>query len=106
MIRGPPRSTLFPYTTLFRSVNGETGNCLALISHKEPLRDINRAVESSLSLIEKPAQRTSAEATKPGQHLRHRRTFERLHFAQRVVDGAAREQRAVPVLFEVQNGLR
>src|ERR1017187_4107532 len=88
------------------TVNGETGNCLALISHKEHLRDINRAVESSLSLIEKPAQRTSAEATKPGQHLRHRRTFERLYFAQRVVDGAAREQRAVPVLFEVQNGLR
>src|SRR5258708_20108647 len=23
MIRGPPRSTLFPYTTLFRSVGGE-----------------------------------------------------------------------------------
>src|SRR2546426_7673245 len=25
MIRRPPRSTLFPYTTLFRSVAGETG---------------------------------------------------------------------------------
>src|SRR2546427_5961426 len=24
MIRRPPRSTLFPYTTLFRSVHGET----------------------------------------------------------------------------------
>src|SRR2546426_8098324 len=29
MIRRPPRSTLFPYTTLFRSVNG--GSRLALI---------------------------------------------------------------------------
>src|SRR3712207_8795950 len=33
MIRRPPRSTLFPYTTLFRSVsapggNGTTGDCL------------------------------------------------------------------------------
>ena len=26
MIRRPPRSTLFPYTTLFRSVNGEVVN--------------------------------------------------------------------------------
>src|SRR3712207_8573033 len=25
MIRRPPRSTLFPYTTLFRSANGERG---------------------------------------------------------------------------------
>src|SRR2546426_3915329 len=25
MIRRPPRSTLFPYTTLFRSIEGETG---------------------------------------------------------------------------------
>src|SRR2546422_3833750 len=25
MIRRPPRSTLFPYTTLFRSVDGEAG---------------------------------------------------------------------------------
>src|SRR2546429_3743520 len=25
MIRRPPRSTLFPYTTLFRSISGETG---------------------------------------------------------------------------------
>ena len=26
MIRRPPRSTLFPYTTLFRSVVGESGS--------------------------------------------------------------------------------
>src|SRR5258707_4214865 len=28
MIRRPPRSTLFPYTTLFRSVTGAGGLCL------------------------------------------------------------------------------
>src|SRR3712207_6893797 len=28
MIRRPPRSTLFPYTTLFRSIGGLTGNDL------------------------------------------------------------------------------
>src|SRR2546422_2368922 len=28
MIRRPPRSTLFPYTTLFRSRCGDTGTCM------------------------------------------------------------------------------
>src|SRR2546429_3860028 len=37
MIRRPPRSTLFPYTTLFRSVPGEPGTSLpARLSHREP----------------------------------------------------------------------
>src|SRR2546422_2405181 len=27
MIRRPPRSTLFPYTTLFRSVSSQSGQC-------------------------------------------------------------------------------
>src|SRR2546427_9199548 len=30
MIRRPPRSTLFPYTTLFRSLAGEGGNRFAI----------------------------------------------------------------------------
>src|SRR5947209_15247837 len=29
MIRLPPRSTLFPYTTLFRSIKGKTGDLIA-----------------------------------------------------------------------------
>src|SRR5690349_22788075 len=32
MIRRPPRSTLFPYTTLFRSTSGNTGISLAMVS--------------------------------------------------------------------------
>src|SRR2546430_3878095 len=39
MIRRPPRSTLFPYTTLFRSVGGAT---------VEVLRDLARHEESVL----------------------------------------------------------
>src|SRR2546430_9684576 len=47
MIRRPPRSTLFPYTTLFRSVHGVRGNqesassmrccraCLGAVRHRE-----------------------------------------------------------------------
>src|SRR2546426_3988452 len=42
MIRRPPRSTLFPYTTLFRSVSG-TGNVVVAnipsVEPKESLRD-------------------------------------------------------------------
>src|SRR2546422_4607723 len=30
MIRRPPRSTLFPYTTLFRSINGQLGSANSL----------------------------------------------------------------------------
>src|SRR5256885_13186602 len=32
MIRRPPRSTLFPYTTLFRSVKGTTGTQASFLS--------------------------------------------------------------------------
>src|SRR3712207_8208936 len=33
MIRRPPRSTLFPYTTLFRSQADRCGNCTVACSH-------------------------------------------------------------------------
>src|SRR5260221_8867742 len=32
MIRRPPRSTLFPYTTLFRSITGESGTGKELVA--------------------------------------------------------------------------
>src|SRR3712207_7581744 len=32
MIRRPPRSTLFPYTTLFRSVGGEEGTSVDVVA--------------------------------------------------------------------------
>src|SRR3712207_8263051 len=53
MIRRPPRSTLFPYTTLFRSLNGDSpdGYAFALVSLDE-LRVIvgPRLVELGLEL--------------------------------------------------------
>src|SRR3712207_8212977 len=37
MIRRPPRSTLFPYTTLFRSLVGHAGSGLAVgVGHGDP----------------------------------------------------------------------
>src|SRR5207248_8171350 len=40
MIRRPPRSTLFPYTTLFRSVSGTAAaqTCRAPLNPDDPLR--------------------------------------------------------------------
>src|SRR2546426_8300913 len=42
MIRRPPRSTLFPYTTLFRSVLGEDPNLAAVVSNPDVLPEIFR----------------------------------------------------------------
>src|SRR5687768_18513224 len=39
MIRRPPRSTLFPYTTLFRSANRRPG-CAVLVSERRRRRGI------------------------------------------------------------------
>src|SRR3712207_8747433 len=39
MIRRPPRSTLFPYTTLFRS----TGRCAAIVGFVDARRDLYNA---------------------------------------------------------------
>src|SRR5260370_15544498 len=58
MIRRPPRSTLFPYTTLFRSDNMEHElgvRCIAA-----PIRNHTGAVIASLS-ISGPATRIRAE---------------------------------------------
>src|SRR5256885_16230504 len=42
MIRRPPRSTLFPYTTLFRSVRQVPGLAVAVNSPDTPPRDPQR----------------------------------------------------------------
>src|SRR3712207_8819752 len=53
MIRRPPRSTLFPYTTLFRSRQGRTSSCALLglghdasrTAHPGPTGDLGVEVE-------------------------------------------------------------
>src|SRR5256885_7191856 len=54
MIRRPPRSTLFPYTTLFRSVDEEQRFGVA---HKERLKEIRKNVDA-LALSATPIPRT------------------------------------------------
>src|SRR2546422_3743961 len=44
MIRRPPRSTLFPYTTLFRSLHGNDGNVSTSMGEIAPLRELGYAV--------------------------------------------------------------
>src|SRR2546427_7049660 len=42
MIRRPPRSTLFPYTTLFRSRHVDRGDRLDGARHREPALELDR----------------------------------------------------------------
>src|SRR2546425_1750730 len=64
MIRRPPRSTLFPYTTLFRSVNG-TGQ--EVIEHagaewkKSNPKEINEWFEGQVSAWEKRREGARSE---------------------------------------------
>src|SRR3712207_8259484 len=45
MIRRPPRSTLFPYTTLFRSVRARRGGHMNRLAHSRlPFVEVQRAV--------------------------------------------------------------
>src|SRR5258708_31202327 len=46
MIRRPPRSTLFPYTTLFRS-SSSTSPCLTTGSPCHPSRSVTRATPTA-----------------------------------------------------------
>src|SRR5256885_7387498 len=51
MIRRPPRSTLFPYTTLFRSAYGFAAACEAYFG--KPLKDITVAEAAMLAGLPK-----------------------------------------------------
>src|SRR5258705_7163543 len=62
MIRRPPRSTLFPYTTLFRSLL----KCFLLALPEEQLVDFNVALHGSPIPMSSPL-------LDPKRHLAHRR---------------------------------
>src|SRR2546426_3895952 len=54
MIRRPPRSTLFPYTTLFRSSAGDSG-------FRAEMEEIRRVVLSSRVVAERPVIDTAQQ---------------------------------------------
>src|SRR5256885_13232927 len=47
MIRRPPRSTLFPYTTLFRSLAGDRNRFIGMISYRS--KEITLAGEAAVT---------------------------------------------------------
>src|SRR5258707_9578765 len=51
MIRRPPRSTLFPYTTLFRSRRGERLLCQSIEVHRRIFGDTHTEVAASLTSL-------------------------------------------------------
>src|SRR5258708_9911856 len=57
MIRRPPRSTLFPYTTLFRSDRGVSANC------PRPSHSLRRPTEAGSELLCSTLPPASARAT-------------------------------------------
>src|SRR3712207_7568819 len=62
MIRRPPRSTLFPYTTLFRSHHGGTGSDRARHETRcetRPGRDLQRAHEVAVEIGGRSEEHTS-----------------------------------------------
>src|SRR5437899_5833952 len=66
MLRRPPRSTLFPYTTLFRSIGTGDGNRAQLLG--EGVRRHRCAVEQHLAAL---TEKRSEEHTSELQLLRH-----------------------------------
>src|SRR2546426_10871064 len=79
MIRRPPRSTLFPYTTLFRSVLGEDPNLAAVVSNPDVLPEIFRGhvIEGFFHLdmtvaVDSPRAFLKAAEHRSGQRLESR----------------------------------
>src|SRR5258708_31374784 len=70
MIRRPPRSTLFPYTTLFRSIRSCYGSRPGKRPRKLPLSSAS-AVKPSVPIVF-ALQRRSASRRSPSSPLRQR----------------------------------
>src|SRR3712207_7388547 len=73
MIRRPPRSTLFPYTTLFRSVGDEP-----VVEVPEPIEPIDEPAVVAPEPVETPVMPTkSADASARATLVIHRREYPR-----------------------------
>src|SRR3989442_4477208 len=73
MIRRPPRSTLFPYTTLFRSMTLRHINCRFERGRDGPIdrKQADERPEQQCSIDEHPAQSRSEEHTSELQSRPH-----------------------------------
>src|SRR5260221_7589347 len=68
MIRRPPRSTLFPYTTLFRSAIAPGGTVAAVVTGVEPGATAAGAVVVVVAIEGAAAGATSAAVTRSEEH--------------------------------------
>src|SRR2546422_6948429 len=75
MIRRPPRSTLFPYTTLFRSRSVRTGTDRVSLT----VREVHRTLPALLALVE----RRGAELSRSEEHTSELQS--RLHLVCRLL---------------------
>src|SRR5260370_23401110 len=64
MIRRPPRSTLFPYTTLFRSLSFATGDVVVTLD-----ADLQDPPELIPKLVEKLGERSEEHTSELQSHL-------------------------------------
>src|SRR2546427_3348678 len=77
MIRRPPRSTLFPYTTLFRSP--DTGG--AALMHDEWMRQIDLELDGELSLPERAALARSGRLSSDRKSTRLNSSHSQISYA-------------------------
>src|SRR2546422_6641692 len=82
MIRRPPRSTLFPYTTLFRSQDGRAGEMLERAT-TAPFCSTDRCAASSTRTTRKPAQPSVTIGARSEEHTSELQS--RLHLVCRLL---------------------
>src|SRR2546427_9079881 len=68
MIRRPPRSTLFPYTTLFRSVSGRGLRIAALVAGAIALLVVGGGIAARAANSKQLRQWTDANAERSEEH--------------------------------------
>src|SRR2546422_10140433 len=71
MIRRPPRSTLFPYTTLFRSQRASMPSQKQIDANRRYARPISRLLTPAFWLLSPVARRRSEEHTSELQSRLH-----------------------------------
>src|SRR3712207_9129919 len=59
MIRRPPRSTLFPYTTLFRSVDTAHGHSVKVLDSVSRVKKLSNAVQVIAGNVARSEEHTS-----------------------------------------------
>src|SRR5947207_11678911 len=83
MIRRPPRSTLFPYTTLFRSVIDEVADGASFAAV-----DINRVRETGKGVKADPDRQNNVERERIGRPTEQDRKSTRLNSSHTVISYA------------------